>query len=405
MAYRAEELKDNSGYILGTAAYFRNINETTVFHYLTSDKESCNYYRFIKNAIDKIPGCVTEILFDLKNYQSCLSFVPSVKRDKLKSFVMSLYSFSKLAGSSPSDCSKCKAFLELSEITTKRLSRASESDIDKAMNVMYNGVKTNICSCDRLPLIKKAFESGINWTAGNDLKKMAYIKEVMGNHDQKFLGDVYHKYLYKHTNSQRLMGKNRRDIFSDDYIKEYEKKIFGTELSYFMSSFDYLGFYTERLKYVIKKMITDIGSKIDKKRFWIRTENAKLMKDAAASIEKSGVSSANLYAVLKNFELTDVTDKLMKILREAKQDGQMLKAKYPNALGTLPSYISKDNVVIDVNILPSINDTLLLYYHFIHLVGNFCKYDIKRKSDWQYDLQYYFDGMILDYDDPGRRNF
>ncbi|MCI1959503.1 MAG: polymorphic toxin type 44 domain-containing protein [Clostridia bacterium] len=28
-------------------------------------------------------------------------------------------------------------------------------------------------------------------------------------------------------------------------------------------------------------------------------------------------------------------------------------------------------------------------------------HDIKRKSGWQYDLQYYFDGMILDYDDPG----
>ncbi|MCI2000880.1 MAG: hypothetical protein LKJ75_12300 [Clostridia bacterium] len=35
---RAEELKDNSGYTLGTAEYFRKINETTVFHYLQKKK-------------------------------------------------------------------------------------------------------------------------------------------------------------------------------------------------------------------------------------------------------------------------------------------------------------------------------------------------------------------------------
>jgi hypothetical protein len=217
---------------------------------------------------------------------------------------------------------------------------------------------------------------------------------------QKFLGDVYHKYIYKRKNSEKLIGINRRDIFSDDYIKEYEKRIFGTELSWFMSNFDYLGFYKERLKYVIKKMITDIGSKIDKRYSWIKAENAKRMKDAAASIEKCGISSANLYDVLKNFELTDVTDKLMKILREAKRDGESLKAKYPLALFTLSTQYSKDEI-IDPDNAPSFIDTCLLYYNFINLVADGKKYDIKRNSHWQYDLQYYFDGMILDYDDPG----
>ncbi|MCI2000881.1 MAG: polymorphic toxin type 44 domain-containing protein [Clostridia bacterium] len=315
---------------------------------------------------------------------------------------MSLYSFCSLAGSSPSGCSKCKSFLELSESSTKRLSRASESDIDKAVNVMYNGGKVNICSWDRLRLIEKAYSSGIIWTAGNDLKKLSYIKEVMGNHDQKFLGDVYHKYIYKRKNSEKLIGTNRRDIFSDDYIKEYEKRIFGTELSWFMSNFDYLGFYKEKLKYVIKKMITDIGSKINKQCFWIRAENAKRMKDAAASIEKCGISSANLYDVLKNFELTDVTDKLMKILREAKRDGKSLKAKYPNAFSNPARCQFKYSVFLSTSVgLKQISDTISLLYEFANLVGDGCKYDIKRKSGWQYDLQYYFDGMILDYDDPG----
>jgi hypothetical protein len=125
------------------------------------------------------------------------------------------------------------------------------------------------------------------------------------------------------------------------------------------------------------------------------------MKDAAASIEKCGISSANLYDVLKNFELTDVTDKLMKILREAKRDGKSLKAKYPLALDTEAKIISEKKKTYTVKDIKKIRDTILLFYNFIMLVGSGKNYDIKSDSNWQYDLQYYFDGMILDYDDPG----
>jgi hypothetical protein len=173
---RAIEITDAFGYILGSPEYFRHMNEISVFQFLTSKKESNDYYIMIKDASDKISGCVYEILNDLQNNKYYLSFIKSPERDKLKKFIIGLKDFSGWIGYPCSDCDKCKSFLDLAN-DSKRLSRASESDIDKAVNVMYNGGKANIYSSDRLSLIEKAYKSGINWTAGNDINKKKYINE------------------------------------------------------------------------------------------------------------------------------------------------------------------------------------------------------------------------------------
>ena len=102
---------------------------------------------------------------------------------------------------------------------------------------MYNGDKSNVYSPDRVSLVEKAYKSGASWTAGNDKNKKAYLLEVMGKHNEKFLGDAYHKYILKYKLRDKLIGQNGKDMFSDDYINEHEKQIFGTPLlSRYMSS-------------------------------------------------------------------------------------------------------------------------------------------------------------------------
>ena len=38
---------------------------------------------------------------------------------------------------------------------------------------------------------------------------------------------------------------------------------------------------------------------------------------------------------------------------------------------------------------------------FIDLVKSWAPYDIKRRFSWSQDLQYIFDGMVIDFDDTG----
>ncbi len=63
---------------------------------------------------------------------------------------------------------KAYHFLNLSEYETRRKSNIWDSDIDRGINVIYNGGKSNISSSERVYLTEKAVKDGINWTAGND---------------------------------------------------------------------------------------------------------------------------------------------------------------------------------------------------------------------------------------------
>lgn len=97
----------------------------------------------------------------------------------------------------------------------------------------------------------------------------------------------------------------------------------------------------------------------------------------------------------------DVTEKLMNIFREAKRDGEALKAKYPLAEPSLLRIHSNLKHVRAIKLI----ETLLLFRDFSNLVKSWAPYDIKRRCSWVGDLQYIFDGYIIDFDDTGNLTF
>jgi|GEM_PF-2103609 len=400
---RAIELKDNNGYILGSSEYFRHMNENSVLGFLSSDKSNYDYEQMFKNANARLCIEVKKILSDIEKNAEYILFVPKDKRERLKDFIEGLYKFSGY-GYLCSDCNKCVSFLTLYESKAKRCSNASESDIDKAVCVMYNGGKANIYSCDRLSLVEKAYKSGVSWTAGSDENKKAYLAEVMGKYNEKFLGDAFHKYVFKYNFHEKITGQNGKDMFSDDYINEHEKSIFGKQLlSNYMSSrsFDYVSFYKEKLNEVLKKINSDFDRGARGSHF-VKYINWKRLQITSEILKKLGIDTTYLDINLKRFQLEDVTEKLMNIFREAKRDGEALKAKYPLAVPNMPFLTIYCKTKEDEE---RRKQTRYMYNDFINLVQSWAPYDIKRRYSWSEDLQYIFDGQIIDYDDTGNMAF
>ncbi|MCI1930733.1 MAG: polymorphic toxin type 44 domain-containing protein [Clostridia bacterium] len=391
----AKELKDISGYILGSSEYFRHMNENSVLGFLTSDKTNYDYGQMFKNSNAKLCIEIKKILLDLERNAEYISFVSSSKRERLKKFIEGLYTFSGYVGYPCTDCNKCISFLTLYDSKSRRCSNASDSDIDKAVHVMYNGGKSNVYSSDRFSLVEKAYKSGVSWTAGNDKNKKAYLNEVMGKHNEKFLGDAFHKYIFKYKLREKIIGQNGKDMFSDDYINDHEKQIFGTPLlSRYMSShpFDYVKFYKDKLNEIEKKINSDFDRGARGSQF-VKYINWKRLQLTSEILKKLGIDTTYFNINLKRFELVDVTEKLINIFREAKRDGEALKAKYPLSLTNKSRHFA----------LPAIEDeqTIALFWEFKNLVESGAKYDIKRRCSWIRDLQYIFDGYIIDYDDAG----
>jgi hypothetical protein len=398
------------------------MNENSVLGFLTSDKSNYDYGQMLQNANAKLCIEIKKILLDLERNAEYISFISKDKRERLKRFIEGLYTFSGYVGYPCSDCNKCVSFLTLYDSKAKRCSNASDSDIVKAVYVIYNGGRSNVYSSYMVSLVEKAYKSGASWTAGNDKNKKAYLLEVMGKHNEKFLGDAFHKYILKYKLREKIIGQNGKDMFSDDYINEHEKQIFGTPLlSRYMSShpFDYVKFYKDKLNEIEKKINSDFDRGARGSHF-VKYINWKRLKITSEILKKLGIDVTYFDINLKRFELVDVTDKLMNIFREAKRDGEALKAKYPLAepSGSIIKtelehiYFAKEDIDSIKERFNNIKEyfetayqTVSLLFAFKDLVGDGDRYDIKRRCSWIRDLQYIFDGYIIDYDDTGNMAF
>ncbi len=422
---RAVELRGRNNKILGTSEYFKEINRKNIVGYIKYGGEGFNYVEIIKMANIFVTQHSKEILEDCKKYAHYFPYVSNNDRIKLINFLKGLYKFSQFAGSSCSICNSLISYLELKEAKAKKNSNFSDSEIDKGVAMIYNGRKTNLCSSERVLIVKKAVSNGVSWTVGNDAEKMLFITEVMQGHGADYLKDVNNKYNYVYVFRKNLKGKCGIEIFSDGYIKYYEEKIFGTALKskyIYGSSYDYVEFYKRKLNEIVDEINSDFDRGARGTHF-VKYQNQMNIKKAAENLEKLGLQSKYIVINIKRFALEDVTDKLMNVLREAKRDGEMLRRKYPNAVkseGDLMKFgINSSKIALGINrshLNSTVNNSveLLDYYYkavrdtynllivdFVNLVKSNALYDIKRRFSWSQDLQYIFDGRIIEYDDTG----
>ena len=421
---RAVELRGRNNKILGTSEYFKEINRKNIVGYIKYGGEGFNYVEIIKMANIFVTQYSKEILEDCKKYAQYFPYVSNNERIKLINFLKGLYKFSQFAGSSCSIFNSSISYLELKEAKAKKNSNFSDSEIDKGVAMIYNGRKTNLCSSERILIVKKAVSNGVSWTVGNDAEKMLFITEVMQGHGADFLKDVNNKYNYVYVFRKNLKGKCGIEIFSDGYIKYYEEKIFGTALKskyIYGSSYDYVEFYKRKLNEIVDEINSDFDRGARGTHF-VKYQNQMNIKKAAENLEKLGLQSKYIVINIKRFALEDVTDKLMNVLREAKRDGEMLRRKYPKAVKSeadlIKFTINSAKIKLDINrslfgsnayklaeywdyYYKTVSDTYNLLWEFKGLVESNALYDIKRRFSWSQDLQYIFDGRIIEYDDTG----
>ncbi len=296
----------------------------------------------------------------------------------------------------------------MSEYETRRKSNIWDSDIDRGINVIYNGGKSNISSSERVYLTEKAVKDGINWTAGNDEDKQEFFKEILNGNDESALIDIWHMYDYTYRKSRKLIGRNWRDIFSEDYIDYYEEKIFKTNLRK-----DYLGYnsyeYESLFKDSFQEICDTINSDFDRGArgtHFVKVDNYERIEKLADELKRVDIDITYILLNLKRFKAEDVTEKLMGIFREAKREGERLKEKYPKtaSFGTV-RFLANAGVVKLTNInkipLTKFEEAKKYIDEFQSLVQSWGPYDIKRRFSWSQDLQYIFDGKVIDFDDTG----
>ena len=310
--------------------------------------------------------------------------------------------------------------MNLSEYETRRKSNIWDSDIDRGISVIYNGGKSNISSSEREYLVEKVVKDGINWTAGSDEDKREFFKEILNGNDESALADIWHMYDYKYRKRGVIEGRNWKNIFSEDYIRYYIEKIFNSlmAMNYYVwdKSFDYESMFKEGFQKIADTINSDFDRGARGTHF-VKTDNYDRIEELAEELKRVDIDITYILLNLKRFKAEDVTEKLMGIFREAKREGERLKERYIDWYGYITTSLLYDEIKEELskehpniakvnNLFDKKMEIILLnienyFLDFIDLVKSWGPYDIKRRFSWSQDLQYIFDGRVIDFDDTG----
>ena len=403
---RAVELEGSNGRILGTEDYISAVNNTTCIGGYIAASGKSNYRDMLDYFKYNAEGYADNILDDMKENAEYLWLIDRDKRERLIEFLKGLRDFVKYCGGYGGYFDKSISFLNLSEYETRRKSNIWDSDIDRGINVIYNGGKSNISSSERVYLTEKAVKDGINWTAGNDEDKQEFFKEILNGNDESALADIWHMYDYRYRKRGVIEGDNWKDIFSENYIDYYEENIFQTKIRR-----DYLGYnsfgYESLFNDSFQKICDTINSDFDRGArgtHFVKVDNYERIEKLADELKRVGIDITYILLNLKRFKAEDVTEKLMGIFREAKREGERLKEKYPMASKSA-FFVGMYEIYFHTNKSPfgidDIDQTYNYLNEFKELVQSWAPYDIKRRFSWSQDLQYIFDGRVIDFDDTG----
>ena len=210
-------------------------------------------------------------------------------------------------------------------------------------------------------------------------------------------------YDYTYRKSRKLIGRNWKDIFSEDYINYYEEKIFQTKirenyLSY--NSFEYESLFKDGFQKICDTINSDFDRGARGTHF-VKVDNYERIEKLADELKRVGIDITYILLNLKRFKAEDVTEKLMGVFREAKREGERLKEKYPKAIKSFNILLTIKDIRSSEDIKEIYNQTHDYLSEFKNLVKSWAPYDIKRRFSWSQDLQYIFDGMVIDFDDTG----
>lgn len=237
------EVKNKRGKVIGSKESFRDYNELVKISGLLKNSSDVTYYKSLADRNSVIKKAMAEIKTDLENKAGVMCFVSKSNTKELQTFLEGLQDYMKFEkNESRSTLDACKRILNLNDNRTKKKSNQADFQIRTAMDKIYRGTGyTRLSSRERYAIIEKASKSDIKRTMkSSDAARVAFLLDVAGSNNEKFLQDVLAEYDNKYLYKGIYIGKCRQGICTKAYIKYYENIIFGNKVdSSFLTKYNY----------------------------------------------------------------------------------------------------------------------------------------------------------------------
>ena len=301
--YISQEL-EIGGNIVGSDEYFRYVNEKTFLGSIMNNKSSYNYYNELEKLASKISNTADEVFDDLRKYTEILHNISNDNRQNLIKFLMGLYDIMNMTRGMSGKIDDCISLLALNSFSTGKKSSASDREIEEGVNIVKNGWFLN--SSDRMDIVKRAFEWGINDAVGDSREKAEYLEAVTLGRNREFLGDVWLKIWYD-DNKNNFTGRCGRVICTKEYIDHLENHVFGRNISDFYMGFNGDKAYKEQIIQSFEQMVNMVENDLEygvSNKYHILYENEEKLNKFTYNIEKTGIRCYNIDNLIEKLTTT-----------------------------------------------------------------------------------------------------
>lgn len=263
-----------NGQVVGTAAYFEELNTNGMFKWIFTDPKDHHYWDQLSGFADRVISALEEMHQDLKNNAQVLGYFSSDLLNETAEFVQGLSGICSFMKKSTSEADACLSFLKLQDYSTRSKSGADKKEIFKAVAEIQKG--GNMWQSDVIRLLEKARDYGLGYLSGDE-DKLSFIKGLYGEESRDFYDDVLCLLQYQNR-PDHFKGKCNSTLCSKEYIFYFQRKTGIADIS--MRGLPKGGTYeyAENIKYALNNIYDIISDDLFANGQYLSVESINKLK-------------------------------------------------------------------------------------------------------------------------------
>lgn len=324
-----------NGLELGSAAYFSSINSGVLLSSFLSHQSGTNYYGALESIATEAMSIIATIYGDLQTHYGVIRYISNERRNRLSNLVTALSDLCSLVSPDTGSARECLSLLALSGFLGMSRSMASDSELERASNVIRTGGSSGLDMFSRINAVREAVQWGETFAIGADDAKRAFLQEFKHEQSGGFMADAWDLYNYQ-QNPSEYCGANGCEFCSESYVSDLEYSLFPRSIVSTYLQADYAGMIRSELHSVLQQIESDVSSATGQNDY-LTDDLGDELCDAVANLERCGLlGSFNLhYQIKKLCWYTPVdTSKVMNFQRELNRLRLGISIKEDGVYGT-----------------------------------------------------------------------
>lgn len=269
----SKERIGKNGRVVGTAAYFEELNKNSMFAEIFTNAGDHHYWDELSGLAGRVSDALNELCEDLKSHAQVLPYISENLRNDTADFVKGIDGICKFMKTGRTKADACLSYLYLRDFNTRPKSRADKKEIIAAVAQIRK--QSSMWQFDLEKMLQKAQSYGLRNLSGDE-KKISFIKGLY-KEDKNFYADVLLLLRYQ-NHPDHFKGKGGQILCTKEYVSYFKSKLglSNIPMRYLPKGGTYE--YAENIKYALNSILDIIRTDLFANGQYLSVENINKLK-------------------------------------------------------------------------------------------------------------------------------